>query len=219
MIKKDNAIKSKRWLIRIIVITSSISVAVFTLYGLDLIKGLSLSYVDDLKHYQNKFSPIVGAPSHITKEEYFKKRELEKEVLDDIFPELSPNEGVFYYHFAETIKPYRNYEDRWEIYVCCRWDYDDYRSEKEKLSLLTGFNGRTPLLSNDLFSLPSYVFVYTRGRFKYALFDDETKSIYYISLAEIGNLNNVVFDHSLAPQKRLQDSDLARKTRNGEYIY
>lgn len=217
---KNDTLKQKRWPARLIIIIA-IAMLVFPIivFGLFWLQGLSLSYVDDLKYYQYKFSAITGEPFHLSKKAYIEKYELKEEISSDIFPKSSPDEGLFYYFFAESVKPNHDYDDRWEIYVNCRWNDKDYQSEKERLSSLTGFNRQTPLISYDLFSLPSYVFVYRSGVFKYAIYNDDDNSIFYIFLKEIGSLDNVVFDHSLAPQKRLQDSDLAKATRNGQYSY
>ena len=63
-------------------------------------------------------------------------------------------------------------------------------------------------MSQDLFSLPAYVFRYNiSGRFEYILFNDNSYEMHYIFLDEI-DLDNVVFDKALAPTKRIQNSDL-----------
>lgn len=195
-----------------------------TIFCWAFFEGQFLSYVDDLRGWQNDFSEISGEPRLISRESYFKKREeMTNEVSTDIYPYTLVNEELYFYYFSETVKPNRFYVDRCEIYISCKWDSESFSLEKERLATIKGANGKNPLLSQDLFPFPAYVFIYRNGHFKYALIDDNELTITYICLLEIGSIENVVFEQSLAPQKRIQDSDLSKKGEHsvffGKYYY
>ena len=192
------------------------------LFVITYVENSLLSFTDRLIGYEYKFSKIVGEPQHITKQSYLQERE--KVVMDldgrsNLYPTDCPNSGADYYYFGEMIKPSDWFVDRCEVYIKCTWDDNTYESEKGRLSLITGPEKRYPLYSQNLFTFPSYIFIFDPGEYLYVLLDENENAIYYIYLLEIGNIENVVFDRSLAPQKRIRDSDVADKAPFGSYSY
>ena len=180
----------------------------------------SLEYVCFLHGYD--LSLIQGKPTAISKEKYATKIKTIKEEtpflpVEYLFPdEISNNEAIFFY-FAETITPRSVSFYRIELYVECRWNFEEFEEEKERLETIEADQGNS-ILSNSLFQLPSYILVYNSiSHFHYALIDEDNYLIRYISLVEIGSLDNIVFDMEFAPTKRMQDSDVADYSKFGKY--
>ena len=215
--------RRKKWPILIIVIPAIVMIVwPLLFFGIFWIENFSFSYVDEFKFSKNRLSLITGEPFHIPKESYSEKcKEELNELINvaQIFPTECPEDGADYFLFAEKVKKHRSYYDRFEAYVVCEWGGDSFSKEKERLSSLKGPNERSPLLSYNLFPYPSYIFEYLNGRFCYSLLNENQNKIYYIALFEIGDIDNVVFDHLLAPKKRLQDSDVSKEVPFGRFSY
>lgn len=185
-----------------------IFVGLFTFLGIwttvYFVNVSSLTYVDDLNGYS--LSRIKGSVELVDVDEYSAKiaplLSQKNPVYGAMFPELIPNSGVAGFFYAETVKPTRNYFDRWEVYVCCKWSEDEYINEKTRLENFDGMGGG-PFFRTDLFPFPSLVYTYQSGKFLYALLDEPTFSIHYIYLCEVGTIDNIVFDKKLAPTKPL----------------
>lgn len=220
--KKDSDYRSAKW--PIIVFSIPLFLLVLPLFILLIVwaEGYFVFYVDNLKFWQHKFTTISGEPYHLDQESYHvNKVEINNySPLFAEFPDDSSEYGVDYFFFGEKIKPSHNsFYDRFELYISCKWDKQDYEFEKERLSSLVGGDNFHPLFSNDLFPFPSYVFIYEHGSFLYALLDEKENTIIYIAINEIGSIKDVMFDHSLAPQKSLYKSDLAKQTTFGSFHY
>lgn len=160
------------------------------------IENCFLRYVDDLDGYA--LSSIQGNVEEVGDDEYLQKKSpicAHKTIYCLMFPEHIPAEGAPFFFFSETVKSYRDFSDRFEIYLCCEWGDEKYAAERERLKDL-GLSER-----DDLFPLPSFVYRYDYGHFLYALFDQSNNAIHYIYLSEVGSIENVVFDRSLAPTK------------------
>ena len=72
-----------------------------------------------------------------------------------------------------------------------------------------GGKQKKPLKSNNLFPLVSYIISYNMlAVYEYALIEEETHTIRYISLADIESVDNVMFQHEFEPKKILKDSDV-----------
>ena len=223
MSDNERAMRRKKWPILIVVIPTIVMVVwPLIFFGFFWIENISFSYADEFEIYKNRLSSITGEPSNIKKSLYLEKRTEELHELvtvAQIFPADCPEDGTDYFFFAEKVKKHRSYYDRFEAYVMCEWGDESFSDEIERLLSLIGPNKRKPLISNDLFILSAYVFCYEKGNFCYSLIDEYEKKIYYVALREVGSLNNIVFDHALAPTKRLQDSDLASEVPFGRFCY
>ena len=107
-----------------------------------------------------------------------------------------------------------------EIYLKANYANDnDYQNDKKIVIDKEYCKYRKPLFSNNLFVLPSLLFVYNHdSEFTYILFDDAEKSIIFISFAAINYCTNIVFDSKYVPTKRLCDSDLSKKDYKNHYF-
>ena len=101
---------------------------------------------------------------------------------------------------------------RAEIYLMCSYTETDYFSEKERI-MSVSYNNKVSIYIEDLFCFPAVITAYNaHSMFEYALFDESSFCIYYVFLYGVvqsyeGKLkNNIVFDMSLLPTKRLRDS-------------
>ena len=210
--------KWKRVLIRVFVIALCSIVAYGGLLLCWMLIDASdlLRYVDDLRGHE--LSAIEGKPETLDKDGF------EARVSDhverngaaySILPPSAPESGESFFYYFETVKhdgvPY----GRWELYASCVWDELGYQAEKERLVSMVG-QKKPPLWSEDLFVLPSCVYIFEPGLFKYVLFDEPTCQIHYIGLSEI-SLGNIVFDTKLAPHKRIQDSDVGGEAPFGRF--
>lgn len=194
--------KHNKIIILIIIILSSVIGFAGIWFLVAFINVSSLKYVDDLKGYS--LSKIQGHVEVIDFESYSQEISSLKgdknPVYGSMFPESVPNNRVSFFCYSETVKPNRNYFDRWEVYACCEWNEKDYINETNRLKDFAGF-GNGPTIRNDLFPFTSFVYTYQSGEFLYTLFDESSFSIYYIFLCEIGSIENIVFDRALAPTK------------------
>ena len=222
--EKDKNVRIPKWVKVLIIVFGSFLGAISSLWiigGIStLIKNSSIHYVERLKDY--KLSKIVGKVGRIESDEYTKKI---KEITTinnyrayeiDMLPKDIPSE-TNYFFFAETVQPNKNFHDRFERFLECKWREEEFELECKRLESIHN-GGKYVLYSEDLFTLPAFVIQYNYSAiFEYALIDKSDFKIYYIWMDEIGSLENIVFDMSFAPTKRLQDSDLAKKTNYGIY--
>ena len=180
-----------------------------------------IEYVSELKYYQ--LSKINGEPTQINIDDYYDNLSSLKSDnkwlswRTEVFPSIINEEDSEYFFYAETVKPQRDYYDRFEIYLCRHLEQDEFNLEKHRLKNITGPT-KSAVFSEDLFNYPCVMFEYNYfSRYEYVLFNEENFTVYYIWIQEIGSLDNVVFDKSIAPQLRLIDSDLKELSKTGGY--
>lgn len=217
--------KASRRFVKIIIIIAVVVLAwPLAFLSVAFLDSLIILDIDSLNLYKNRFTKVTGEPTFVTKSLYLDKigdmkNQLGKGIKTHLCPDEVSEDGAYFYYFGETVKPNRTFIDRFEIYISCKWNDEEFVQEKSRLSSLMGPNKARPLFSNDLFPLPSYIFVYGDGEYKYALVDENNKTIYYICLVEV-SFKELVFDNSFAPKKPLWNSDLFGKVPiSGEFYY
>ena len=181
----------------------------------------TFTFVYSLARY--KLSPIEGEPTNVNQETY------EAEVLSfnpytamkptSIFPTSIPYNHNSFFCFYETVnRDSKPYSDRWEIYLKCTFDLETYSFEYDRISNITGYNNKKSISSDDLFALHSITFTFNYfSEYQYAVFDEQNLEIHYISFAEIGSIDNIVFDEAFAPQKPLSQANLSIKINQNRY--
>ena len=197
------------WIIILIIV---IPLLIFLSFGVPYIivySELSFSLLDSLKNYD--LSPISGEIIQLSQNDYFNKMSTINNEINtySVFPNAAPKDGVYFFYYGENVKKSHSFIDRAELYVSCKWDKEEFKEEKTRLETYSGKNEKKPLKSNNLFPLPSFIFSYSNGYFFYSLVDDSNQQIFYIICMEIGTLESVVFDKSLAPSKSLLNSDVS----------
>lgn len=174
----------------------------------------TIDYLNRLKGLE--LPPIEGEPKETDQEEYRNCMESMEESFDiRVFPTEIPEGNVSFFFYKESFKRryHDTYADRIEIYLSCKYDSQAFYEEVDRIKSIEGIRGGGKVLeSKDLFELPCLLLRYNfHARFQYAIMDEKTYSFYYISLAEIGDLSNIVFEEKWAPKKLLKDTDLADK--------
>ena len=212
-----------KWAIALIIINIVILTMVFPfccfLYAMDWKESHAIRYINDLHGYE--LSKISGTSLKIETDEY---ANFNKHISDSInnrttsiFPstvDVTDDCKLYLFYHLETVKKYRDWYDRIEIYLSCEWPSGEFEKEKERLLSLSGGNKKRCLESQDLFGLVSLVFSYNNGFFTYVSFDDEKQTMHYIYIREI-DLDSMIFQENIKPKKILQDSDL----KNNKYCH
>ena len=169
------------------------------------IDDLTLRYTSDELRFRS-FAPIEGSVERISCDEYFDKLELfsnEAPMTAGMFPSAIPDEGSTFFFFSESFRQFLRRHDsyRTEIYLSCPLLEKQYEDEKNRLQLYETTTGNSCHPRDGLFPFPAYIYLYNDGRFLYSLLDEPNLTIHYIFLWEIGSIDNVAFDRTLAPTK------------------
>ena len=131
-----------------------------------------------------------------------------------IFPPNIQEGNISLFSFYEIITTGTNYFDRFEIYL--EWEMSNilFNQEEERISSIenTAYSTtRCSIYSENLFYCPSYVTAYNYSSlFEYAILDKENSTIKYISFAEVGSIDNLVFSSECVPTKPIIKSDLTK---------
>ena len=190
--------------------------------GINLLTWSRSLYNEYWRSDPSLLEPIKGAPQSVLEADYLVSVDSFYANIRwhsaRIFPKSLPNGAAAFFLHSESVKGKIKSHDRWEVFLECAWSPEEFTKERERLSCFS-IKGKAPLLSNDLFPLPSCVFIYNDNSiFEYAIFSEDSSTVYYVSLSDVGPLaKNIVFDFSLAPTKRLVDSDVASAVKLNSY--
>ena len=208
-----NIFRDKRRHIRFLKVLLIVFSAIFTVF----IALFLVDYIDSytLKFYHNYYGhpSITGTPNPISQQQYNKKIcDFKEKMIDDFWcefflPKSVKTNNLFYCYFES-----KEFIYRYEVYLCCEYEQNDYYCEKNRLESITR-NNKHPLISNNLFEKESYIFCYnSQSEFRYTVFEDDNYLVHYIWFCAIRSIKNAVFPHWLFPTKPLRKSDLAKET-------
>ena len=172
------------------------------------------------RQYSN-YVPINGQPLAKNIDKYNKT-----DIVDStnnhcvVFPDSIDNGEISYFVYTSFIIQNDLESPRSEIYL--EWNTNKATFEEELIRVegIKSSLNKKALHTNNLFSLPGFVVAYnSESMFEYALFEEETNTIRYIYLFDVGDYEYVVFPDLYQPKTLLCDSDLSGRNdiENGAY--
>ena len=186
---------------------------------------------------------IQGKPLIINNSNYNKKSLLKKInnsdnklIYGQVFPDTLDGGKTSYFEYIVNVK---NSDAglvyaRSEIYLEWTADFDSFFSEKSRIESieyeLLDNTIKKPITSENLFNFQSYLLSYNyESQFEYVIFDEDSLTIRYVYLYDIGYFDNIVFDSEFAPTRVLKNTDLKNTSagkrgyytiyNNNKYIY
>ena len=132
-----------------------------------------------------------------------------------IFPDVLSDGSASCYKYFKQVKriDIGRYDNRTEIYLEWHTNYELFEKEINRFEELRYPTSKDiikkALFTNDLFAMKCVLLSYNHdSRFEYALFDEQSLTIHYVYLYDIGYFKNIVFDKKYAPTNLLKNSDL-----------